>query len=76
MKKLLLAKGLPTKDEVLAHLRADVETWRRSHREIDGVIRDPEALHAIRCSEMAILMIRYDVKTRSRARDGKDRSKR
>lgn len=51
-------KILPTKKQVLAYLRADIDAWKSSNRERDGMVRDPDALHAIRCTEMAILMIK------------------
>lgn len=49
---------VPTKKEVIRELRLEIECWRNSYREIDGVIRDEAALHSIRCIQAAVLMVR------------------
>ena len=49
---------IPTKLEVIACLKDDIDACRESYQESDGVIRDPEALHIIRCLEVALLLVR------------------
>ncbi len=49
---------MPAKREVVQQLRDDIEMYRVSYREADGIIRDRDALHAIRCLEVALLVVR------------------
>ena len=55
---------LPTKREVIECLESEIAGVRDCYQEypdgveLDGVIRDPEALHTIRCLEVALLLVR------------------
>lgn len=49
---------VPTKREVLRELNREIESWRSCNKESDGVIRDADVLHSIRCLEVAVLMVR------------------
>ncbi|HJT63126.1 MAG TPA: hypothetical protein VJ797_15760 [Burkholderiales bacterium] len=58
---------LPTKRQVIEELRKEIDAWRSSYRnhktdEID----DPVALHAIRCLEVALLIVREHFPRRKR----------
>jgi hypothetical protein len=48
---------LPSKREILAELRKQIDAWRATHHENDGVVRDATALHVIRCLEYAFLIV-------------------
>lgn len=64
---------VPTKREVLRELKREIESWRTSNQDIDGVIRDTDVLHSIRCIEVAVLMVRAYKPIKGRKREHCDR---
>lgn len=70
------SKPLTTK-EIIAELNANVRMYVFSYREIDGCVRDRDALYSIACLRKAIDLIRRSgAKAHNRACDRKDRIKR
>lgn len=49
---------LPTKRQVVAELRKEIDAWRTCNQEQDGTIKDGVALHAIRCFEVALQVVK------------------
>lgn len=48
----------PTKKEILRELRGLEDMMRNSYKEIDGKVRDKEALHTIACLKAAIKIVK------------------
>jgi hypothetical protein len=69
-------KELPTTKDIITVLNDLIESEENGNREADGVIRDAQSLNVIECLKAAIQVIRSGAKTRNRAHDGKERSKR
>ncbi|HPA20925.1 MAG TPA: hypothetical protein PLU30_24465 [Verrucomicrobiae bacterium] len=50
--------------EIIQVLKAEIDTWRTSHEELDGVVRNEEALWNIAALEAAVKIVRQHNKAR------------
>lgn len=50
-------KVMPGKRAVIRCLQGEIDVYRNSYKEADGIIRNSTALHIIRCLEVALLCV-------------------